>query len=187
MDRRLVQEFELAKREAEGSGEFIRGSGRFGLTAVGDLNTYALFAELFLNLIGPGGRAGLIVPTGIATDNSTKAYFDAISSGGRLVSLYDFENREEIFPGVHRSYKFALLTLGAGVEATDFVFFATATQQLADSKRHFTLSSDDIALINPNTRTCPVFRTQMDAWLTKKVYSAVPVLIDTATGEEGNP
>lgn len=47
-DRHLVREFELAKREAEGSGEFIRGPGRFVLTAMGDLNTYALFAEQFL-------------------------------------------------------------------------------------------------------------------------------------------
>ena len=186
-DRQLVHEFELAKREAEGSGEFIRGSGRFSLTAVGDLNTYALFAEHFLKLIGPGGRSGVIVPTGIATDNSTKAYFDAIASGGRLVGLHDFENREAIFPGVHRSYKFALLTLGYGVEATDFVFFATAVNQLADDRRHFTLTADDIALINPNTRTCPVFRSQMDAELTKKVYGRVPVLIDEAMGEQGNP
>jgi hypothetical protein len=186
-DRQLVQEFELAKREAEGSGEFIRGSGRFALTAVGDLNTYALFAEHFLNLIGPKGRSGVIVPTGIATDNSTKAYFDAISSGGRLVSLYDFENREALFPGVHRSYKFALLTLGDGVKATDFVFFASAVNQLADQRRHFTISADDIALINPNTRTCPVFRSQMDADLTKKIYDRVPVLIDESTGEARNP
>jgi hypothetical protein len=179
-DQALVREFELAKREAEGSGEFIRGSGRFALTAVGDLNTYALFAEHFLNLIGPGGRAGLIVPTGIATDNSTKAFFDGVSSAGRLVSLYDFENRDAIFPGVHRSYKFAVLTLGEKVESTDFVFFATAVNQLADQRRHFTLSTDDIALINPNTRTCPVFRSQMDAELTKKIYSTVPVLVSEA-------
>ncbi len=186
-DLQLVRDFELAKREAEGSGEFIRGSGRFALTAVGDLNTYALFAEHFLNLIGPKGRSGVIVPTGIATDNSTKAYFDAIASGGRLVSLHDFENREAIFPGVHRSYKFALLTLGDGVEATDFVFFATAVNQLTDDRRHFTLTANDIALINPNTRTCPVFRSQMDAELTKKIYGRVPVLIKESESEEENP
>jgi hypothetical protein len=179
-DRALVREFELAKREAEGSGEFIRGSGRFALTAVGDLNTYALFAEHFLKLIGPDGRAGLIVPTGIATDNSTKAYFDGVSSGGRLVSLYDFENRAGLFPAVDSRMKFALLTLGDNAESTDFVFFATAVNQLADQRRHFTLSADDIALINPNTRTCPVFRSQMDAELTKKIYSRVPVLVSEA-------
>jgi hypothetical protein len=178
-------EFSLAKRGFECSNEFYR-AGSFPLCAQGKVNTYQLFAEHFLKLIAPSGRSGVIVPTGIATDNSTKAYFDAIFSGGRLVSLYDFENREAIFPGVHRSYKFALLTLGDGVDATDFVFFATATQQLSDSRRHFTLSADDIALTNPNTRTCPVFRSQIDAELTKKIYSRVPVLIDEAMGEDGN-
>ncbi|MCP9794756.1 Eco57I restriction-modification methylase domain-containing protein [Synechococcus lacustris] len=179
-------EFLLSKRGFDCSNEFFR-AGRYPLCAHGKVNTYQLFAEHFLNLIGPRGRSGIIVPTGIATDNSTKAYFDAISSGGRLVSLNDFENREAIFPGVHRSYKFALLTLGDGVDATDFVFFATSTQQLSDGRRHFTLSADDIALINPNTRTCPVFRSQMDAELTKKIYEKVPVLIDEAIGEQGNP
>jgi len=187
VDQWLVQEFELAKREAEGSGEFIRGSGRFGLTAVGDLNTYALFAELFLNLIGPGGRAGLIVPTGIATDNSTKAYFDAISSGNRLISLYDFRTGPGLFSEIgHQRFKFCLITLGQA-EKTDFVFFALQVPELADHRRHFTLESDDFSLLNPNTRTCPVFRSQMDAELTKKIYGSVPVLIDEALGEQGNP
>ncbi len=186
-DQALAREFAEAKREAESSGEFIRGSGRFELTAVGDLNTYALFAEQFLQLLGPNGRSGVIVPTGIATDNSTKAYFDAISSGGRLVSLYDFENREKLFRDVDSRLKFALLTLGNGVESSDFVFFATAPDQLKDQDRHFSLTADDIALINPNTRTCPVFRSQMDAELTKKIYEQVPVLIDEALEEAGNP
>jgi len=110
----------------------------------------------------------VIVPTGIATDNSTKAYFDAISSDGRLVSLFDFENRAGLFPAVDSRMKFALLTLGDEIEATDFAFFATAVNQLSDQRRHFTLSADDIALINPNARTCPLFRSQADAELTKK-------------------
>lgn len=187
VDQRLVQEFELAKREAEGSGEFIRGSGRFALTAVGDLNTYALFSEIFLNLIVPDGRAGLIVPTGIATDNSTKAYFDAISSGNRLISLYDFRTGPGLFSKIgHQRFKFCLITLGEA-EKTDFVFFALQVPELADHRRHFKLENDDFSLLNPNTRTCPVFRSQMDAELTKKIYRRVPVFIDEALGEMGNP
>ena len=122
-------------------------------------------------------RSGIIVPTGIATDDSTKAFFGHISSQGRLVSLYDFENRDGIFPSVHRSYKFCLLTLGAA-PAAEFVFFAANVQQLEDQRRRFRLSADEFALINPNTLTCPVFRSERDAELTKKIYSRVPVLID---------
>jgi len=41
--------------------------------------------------------------------------------------------------------------------------------------------------INPNTKTAPVFRSNADAELTKKLYSRVPVLIDENKGAEGNP
>jgi hypothetical protein len=187
VDRRLVQEFELAKREAEGSGEFIRGSGRFGLTAVGDLNTYALFAELFLKLIGPGGRSGVIVPTGIATDKSTKAFFDYVATGQRLVSLISFFEIRKWFRATDDRNPFCLLTLGKGINAGLLAFSVKSLTELADHRRSFSLSSDDLSLLNPNTRTCPVFRSQMDADLTKKIYGRVPVLINEALGAQGNP
>ena len=41
--------------------------------------------------------------------------------------------------------------------------------------------------MNPNTRTCPVFRSRVDADLAKKIYRHVPVLIDDTRGENGNP
>jgi hypothetical protein len=185
-ERALVKQFELAKREAEGSGEFIRGSGRFALTAVGDLNTYALFAEHFLNLIGPDGRAGLIVPTGIATDNSTKAYFDYVATGSRLASLISFFEIRKWFPGTDDRNPFCLLTLAQRIDACQLAFSVRALSELLDHRRSFTLSSDDFSLLNPNTRTCPVFRSQMDAELSKKIYSRVPVLIDEALGDQGN-
>jgi hypothetical protein len=190
VDQRLVQEFELAKREAEGSGEFIRGSGRFALTAVGDLNTYALFAEHFLNLIAPRSRAGFIVPTGIATDNGTKAYFEGICTKGSLVSLVSFENEAFIFREVHHSFKFCAITLrsdGARQSSAQLCFFIRHYDQLSQADRLFSLTAEDITLLNPNTHTCPVFRSQMDADLTKKIYKRIPVMIDESDQTNGNP
>jgi len=155
--------------------------GRFPLTGVGDVNTYALFAETMEQITAEAGRAGFIVPTGIATDDSTKAFFGHVSQSARLVSLLDLENREGVFPSVHRSYKFCLLTLGAA-ERAEFVFYAAQTPQLADPRRRFTLTPEEFRLINPNTLTCPVFRSERDAELAKKLYRGAPVLI-----EEGNP
>jgi hypothetical protein len=189
-EQRLYREFVAARRTAEAASAFahVKGSegGRYPLTGVGDVNTYALFAETFAQLVQPQGRAGLIVPTGIATDDSTKAFFSCISQSGRLVSLFDFENSEGVFPSVHRSYKFCLLTLGQA-EAACFVCFATQVGHLADTPRQFTLTPQEFALINPNTRTCPVFRSQRDAELTKKLYRQAPVLIREAqTDRDGN-
>jgi len=188
-EKRLYREFVTARRTAEAASVFahVKGvdGGRYPLTGVGDVNTYALFAETILQIHADSGRAGFIVPTGIATDDSTKAYFGHITQNRRLVSLYDIENREAVFPSVHRSYKFCLLTLGAA-ERAEFVCFATQVSQLADPRRRFTLTPEEFRLINPNTLTCPVFRSERDAELTKKLYRAAPVLMrDAVVAGEG--
>lgn len=180
----LYQEFISARRGAEAASLYAHNSGRFPLTGIGDVNTYALFAESLYQLVTPHGRTGFIVPTGIATDDSTKAFFSNISQHGRLVSLYDFENSEGVFPAVHRSYKFSLMTLGKA-NAAEFVCFATQTSHLNDANRRFKVTPEEFQLINPNTRTCPIFRSQRDAELTKKLYRAAPVLIAEGAGEDG--
>ncbi|MBK1673337.1 restriction endonuclease [Ectothiorhodospira shaposhnikovii] len=188
-EKRLYKEFITARRTFEAASAFAHADkedgGRYPLTGVGRVNTYALFAETILQIHADSGRAGFIVPTGIATDDSTKAYFGHITQNRRLVSLYDIENREAVFPSVHRSYKFCLLTLGAA-ERAEFVCFATQVSQLADPRRRFTLTPDEFRLINPNTLTSPVFRSERDAELTKKLYRAAPVLIDE-NRPDGNP
>jgi hypothetical protein len=188
-ERRLYAEFIIARRTAEATSVFAHvngeAGGRYPLTGVGDVNTYALFAETIQQITHNKGRAGFIVPTGIATDDSTKAFFGHITQQGRLVSLYDIENREAVFPSVHRSYKFCLLTLGES-SAAEFVCFATQVSQLTDQRRRFKLTPAEFRLINPNTLTCPVFRSERDAELTKKLYRAAPVLIDE-NRDDGNP
>ena len=188
-EKRLYREFVTARRTAEAASVFahVKGNdgGRYPLTGVGDVNTYALFAETILQIHADSGRAGFIVPTGIATDDSTKAYFGHITQNRRLVSLYDIENREKLFPAVDSRMKFCLLTLGAA-ERAEFVCFATQVGQLADPRRRFTLTPEEFRLINPNTLTCPVFRSERDAELTKKLYRAAPVLMrDAVIAGEG--
>jgi hypothetical protein len=186
-ERALYEEFETAKRTSEASSVFAREGGRFPLTGRGDVNTYALFAELLAMSISARGRAGVIVPTGIATDATTAPFFAALVDSHRLVQLIDFENRDRLFAAIDSRMKFTLLTIGRGTKDAAFAFFLTAPTQLADIERRFTLSADDIARINPNTKTAPVFRSRADAELTAKIYSQVPILIDEANGAAGNP
>jgi hypothetical protein len=190
-ERALYEEFEAAKRAAEASSVFARvdadDHGRFVLTARGDINTYSLFAELFTSLISKCGRAGVIVPTGIATDATVAPFFASLVDGKRLAQLIDFENRERLFPAVDSRMKFSLLTIGDDIRQTDFAFYLTDARQLAEPERRFTLSADDIARINPNTKTAPVFRSRADAELTAKIYMRVPVLIEKANSTDGNP
>jgi hypothetical protein len=79
--------YQADKRQFEAGNEFARASGRFDLTARGKVNTYSLFAELFANLASPRGRAGVIVPTGIATDATTAPFFAAETGAARRFRL----------------------------------------------------------------------------------------------------
>jgi hypothetical protein len=45
------------------------------------------------------------------------------------------------------------------------------------------LSSEDLELINPNTRTCPIFNTHRDAALTRRIYLGCPVLHNEEAGK----
>lgn len=179
-DPSLYKAFLEDRRKAEGESHFVRDSLRYPLCGRGDVNTYAIFAENMRLVLGQTGRVGCIVPSGIATDDTTKLFFQDIMDTQTLVSLYDFENREGLFPAVDSRMKFCLLTLtGAGRRAeagADFVFFAHRVEDLLEPDRRFTLSSKDVAMLNPNTRTCPIFRSKRDAELTKEIYSRVPVL-----------
>lgn len=189
VDRALSDAFMQAKREAEATSEFVRvgaeDGGRFALTGRGDVNTYALFAELFTNLARQ--RAGVIVPTGISTDATTAPFFGHLVESKRLAQLADFENRAKLFPAVDSRMKFAILTIGNEEPIASFAFFLTTTAQLLESERNFTLSPTQIAAINPNTKTAPVFRSRADADLTAKIYANAPVLIDERKGASGNP
>ena len=177
--------FAVAKRSFDASNEFARASGRFDLTARGKVNTYGLFAELFANLTRE--RAGVIVPTGIATDSTTAPFFAALVGTQRLIRLLDFENRAGLFPAVDSRAKFSLLTLGRNAKAARFAFFLTDPAQSTEPERNFALTPSAISAINPNTKTAPVFRSRADAELTAKIYSRVPVLIDEGKGAAGNP
>ncbi|WP_343622907.1 Eco57I restriction-modification methylase domain-containing protein [Roseateles puraquae] len=180
-EQRLHGEYISARRTAEAASVYahVKGEdgGRYPLTGVGDVNTYALFAETIGQITRPQGRSGFIVPTGIATDDTTKRYFGDLVKNERLVSLLAYENEEFIFQSVHHAFRFCMMTIGPARSA-EFVFFARQAQQVHDERRRFSLTADEFRLINPNTLTCPVFRSKRDAELTKKIYRTAPVLID---------
>lgn len=180
LDTALHQEFLDQMRRSEGESHFLRMCGRYPLCGRGDINLYAVFAETMRALTRPQGRAGSVVPTGIATDDTTKLFFQELLDTHSLDSLFDFENRLGLFPAVDSRMKFCLLTTGHGTQPVAriaaFTFFAQTVGDLRDPTRRFNLSTEEIALLNPSTRTCPVFRSGRDAALAKKIHRQNPVL-----------
>ncbi|MBC8745100.1 MULTISPECIES: Eco57I restriction-modification methylase domain-containing protein [Paraburkholderia] len=184
-DPDLWEEWSRASRVAQGTSHFVRQSGRYPLCGKGDVNTYALFAEHNWHLLGPRGRAGFIVPSGIATDDTTKDYFQAVVRTRALHAMWEFENEGFFTAGKGHMLRFALTTLSGREEPSevaDFMFQGQSVDDLDDPLRHFALSAEDIETINPNTGTCPIFRTQRDAHLSLSMYRRAGVL-----WREGDP
>jgi hypothetical protein len=186
------ERYRAARRRVKSTFLFVSVSGVFplcskGLTVKGvnSLQTDQLFAERFETLVAAYGRIGCIIPTAIATNAGAQHLFSALTQRGAISLLHDFENRKPIFPGVHASYKFCLLSLtGPGLRepAARLAFFLEETADLDDPSRVFSLTPEEIALINPNTGGLPIFRTRRDADLAAAIYRRIPVL-----WEEKNP
>lgn len=187
-DCRLYDEFLVERRRSEGVSAFLRLSGRYPLNGRGDVNTYAVFAELFRSLTAPNGRSGVIVPTGIATDATTQYFFKSLVESKSIAALYDFDNTRKLFSGVDSRTKFCILsTTGRSrkVPASQFAFFLNDPLQVETSR--FTMTPEEIRLLNPNTGTVPIFRTRRDAEITLGIYRRVPVLINENDPVNGNP
>lgn len=175
----LWRDWRSAVRGSDAEGQLVRNTGRFPLCGRGDINTYAVFAELNRTLVSRAGRAGCIVPAGIAMDDTTKEFFDAVASTRSLVSLFHFENEDRIFPSVHNAFRFVLITLAGSTKSANealFVAYARGVDATQDAGRTYSLSSVDLSLLNPVSRTFATFRSRRDADLNRAIYARVPVL-----------
>jgi hypothetical protein len=142
--------------------------------------------ERSLGLIKAKGRAGFVVPSGICMDKGSAAFFSKMVDERRPSFIYDFENRKKIFPSVDSRFKFCLIGFaGAGGNGYNVptAFFLHHTDQIPE--RTIYLNPGDFELINPNTKTCPVFRSDADLRITRAIYERVPILKNHAL--ERNP
>jgi len=184
----LFQEYQDDRRKVASEDAFFSNSGRYKFSSGGRTNTYALFCDLSLNLTNGKGRCGLVVPTGIATDTPMQKFWNELADSERVEELFDFENRGVHFPGVHSSYKFCLLLLrGSEVEgvATTYGFFLDAPSQCRDTSKTFAMSSDELAIVNPDTRQPPVCRSRSDFVLLLQVQRGKPNIKSTCSAWVG--
>ncbi|MBI4477448.1 MAG: N-6 DNA methylase [Acidobacteria bacterium] len=92
---------------------FIRSSGVYREHQDGHPNQYQLFAERALHLARPGGRIGLVLPWGFASDTGSAPLRRLVLQRSAIDTMVGFDNTNGIFP-IHRSVRFLLLTATKG-------------------------------------------------------------------------
>jgi hypothetical protein len=151
---------------------FVSLSGRFPLTGSGRRNLYGLFAELSLGAVNRSGRCGLVMPTGLVTDQPTEKFCRYVVRNRRIVSFFDFENQGRFFASVHRQQRFGLLTLsGAEFELPpSYAFSLEDPFESHNPEVTWTLSWEAISAMSPVRFSIPTFRDSRDAEIAAKAY-----------------
>src|SRR5579859_2060440 len=155
----LIAQYERATQIADTAMERARKSGDYPLLSRGDINIYSLFVERAQELIQTDGIAGLLTPSGIASDLGASTFFRKVATSGRVQCLFDFENRrgegrEPFFPDIDSRFKFCTFVCGGPkrkVPRTECAFFLRDPPDHVADENRFALTAADFSLVNPNT------------------------------------
>lgn len=183
----LALAWENYQRQKLAEAHFCHNSQAYPLSGSGNLNSYLLFTEISRLVLNSAGQAGLIVPSALSASEGAKSLFNDLVDQRSLVSLYDFENKEQLFPAVHRSMKFCLVVIAAPNKASkkiEFAFFLHKLTDLQDRGRRYFLSRGDLELLNPNSNTAPTFPNRKDAELVLEIYKRFPILLNLQNKKE---
>ncbi len=147
----------------------------------GHPNSYQLFLDRALQLTRSGGRVGLILPSGIATDHGSAALRRQLFDRTTIDTWVGFDNRCRIFP-IHRSVRFvALATTNGGSTAT--LRFRSGLTDVHDLHRELqhpplSLSRSRIESWSPDHLTIPDVTTAAALGIMTAVADRVPALSD---------
>ncbi|WP_372344179.1 Eco57I restriction-modification methylase domain-containing protein [Streptomyces sp. KL116D] len=154
-------------REKAELGAYFTRCQQFPLTAKGRLKTQALFTSRSLQLAHPHGNSGLIVTTSVLTDVPLKEFWEWLRDSGTIKLVLDCENSKGLFPAVHPSTKFSLLTLSScgtreGSDHLSMGVYLTSQEELQDPDRRYSMPFSALTEINPLTRQLPICRSRRD-------------------------
>ncbi len=167
---------------------FVRCAGIYRDRTEGHANLYHLFLERALNLLKPGGRLGLVLPAGLATDHGARLLRRRLLEACDTDSIVGFDNRAGIFP-IHRGLRFLLLTSTAGRPTTEIrCRFGESAPSVLDRIPDQPVQSDDMFPVMLTRRfiedfsndhhVIPDLRSPLDLQIVEKILSTIPALGD---------
>ena len=117
---RLAGGWEVARRKRS---NLAHRSQPYGIQGSGKVYTYKLFAEAAYHLLRDGGRLGMLVPSGIYTDQGTTELRKTFLQRCSWEWCYGFENRAKLFP-IDSRYKFVPIVVerGGSTESVNVAF-----------------------------------------------------------------
>lgn len=159
-----------------GSSQYTNQVGKVNGRNVGsDINLYKLFLEQCTHLLKPKARCGIVIPSGIYTDLGATQLRKMLFHQARITGLFGFENRKVIFEGVHRSFKFVVLSFENSGQTGSFParFMRRDVEELANFPAADSLSLEPILIekLSPGSLSMMEFQTAFDVTIAKKLLN----------------
>ena len=166
------------QQRARHTTRFLRESGVYTVTSQAHANRYQLFVERTLHLLRPGGRFGLVLPSGAFTDIGSAALRRHLFDRAAVDAVTGLDNRGGIFP-IHRSVRFALVTATAG-QRTHRIrcrFGLTTVTELESAGEDLDLSRDLLArLSGSDDLAVPELSSARDLRIVEAISTRIPCL-----------
>lgn len=124
------------------------------VSLVGELNTYAMFAELASRLTEKDGFAAIIAKSALVTSTCYSSCFRHFVNQGSLSEVFLFDNREKLFQIDNRE-KFCVLFFGGEHAGGIKVHYGLTKQEQILSSVPINVTSEELELINPETGLLP--------------------------------
>lgn len=147
-----------------------------------DINTYKMFLEVAHALLRREGALGLLVPSGIYTDNGSAELRKLFLDRCDWSHLYAFQNERYVFEGIHHSSKMAVVMVRKGRHTShlktrfrlgpgDSPEATEIEDDLSDDSRFLVVPSERVTRFSPTTRAMLEIRTERDLKLLEKLYA----------------
>ena len=174
------------KADARRLTDFVRESGIYRVESSAHANLYQLFVERALQLVRPGGRIGLVLPSGLVSDAGAAPLRRHLFDRAAVDAIAGLDNRDGIFP-IHRSTRFVLLTCTPGqpTQSIRCRFGITRVEDLergdTGTKATLTLTRAFIQqLSGADDLGVPELSTARDLSIVERIGARVPRLGDQA-------
>ncbi len=150
-----------------------------GRTTGSDINFYKLFTEQCYNLLRTGGECGIVIPSGIYTDLGATGLRKMLFEQTQITGLFGFENRKAIFEGVHRQFKFVVLTFAKDNSTKIFTatFMRHDVAELANfpNENGLRISVNLIERLSPGSLSIMEFNQVIDMQIADKMLQYPPL------------
>ena len=185
-DKTISKAYGEYRKDIEDKVCFFKESEEYVRRGTGDTNYWKLFLERALKLASDGGSFALVIPSGIVTDEGGKQLREALFES-RIRAMSEFENKNGIFPDVHRSYKFVLLVVDktAPTESFPAAFYLheiEAIEAKAEQEKFVEIPVELVKISAPESLSIPEVRNKQQLEVFYWLYQNHTLLGDTKKG-----